>query len=268
MHPMETDDRRLDGRGGAMAEIRGHLEYAADCGLHLFRVCPGDIANAQELHRAASRAVAGVARSAVAARYVGQRADWISGGIAGDSGSDVIEDSREFVAHDSAGRHLETVLHRMQIRPANAAIFHPHDDFAFARNGIGHLGDFQRLAHRAEHAGFHDDRDIWRGCQLLVLRNPGKLGWRFSWSAATPSAKSALKKLIISIASDASKAGPATRSQLLSERLVNRTACCGPRASLCATSIALSSSLSAGTQRLTSPIRSSSLPSIKSAVIR
>src|ERR1700730_9221611 len=56
----------------------------------------------------------------------------------------------------------------------------------------------------------------------------GKVGWRFSLTPTTPWFTSALKKPNISIASDASKAGPNILSQLLSARLVKRAACCGP----------------------------------------
>ena len=62
--------------------------------------------------------------------------------------------------------------------------------------------------------------------------------------------------------------GPAWRSQLLSARLVNRIACWLPPASASATPSAVSMTLSAGTQRLTSPMRSASRPSMKSLVRR
>src|ERR1700722_17738443 len=76
-----------------------------------------------------------------------------------------------------------------------------------------------------------------RQCYFLRC---GKTGGRFSLTAATPSATSALKKPNISNASDASKCGPKVLTQLLRARLVKREACCGPRATLRATSKALS----------------------------
>jgi len=48
----------------------------------------------------------------------------------------------------------------------------------------------------------------------------GKFGARFSRTAATPSAASSLRKHSISMASDASKIGPACRIQLFSDFLV------------------------------------------------
>ena len=75
-------------------------------------------------------------------------------------------------------------------------------------------------------------------------------------------------KLSISSASDWSKMGPAWRSQLFSARLVQRIEGWLPRARRVATSHAVSMSRAAGTQRLTSPIRSASRPSRKSEVRR
>ena len=75
-------------------------------------------------------------------------------------------------------------------------------------------------------------------------------------------------KVSISSARDWSKMGPAMRSQLLSERLVQRIACWAPVASLSATSKALGSTSAGGTHRLTSPMRSASRPSTKSLVSR
>ena len=67
----------------------------------------------------------------------------------------------------------------------------------------------------------------------------GKAGLRFSRCAASPSATSGPVKPNISSASDVSKAGPACRSQLLSEYLVQRIALCAPSASRVAISTAL-----------------------------
>jgi len=67
----------------------------------------------------------------------------------------------------------------------------------------------------------------------------GNDGVRRDFTAATPSRTSAPKNPSISSASDASKAGPAVRSQLFSARLVHRSACCGPAANPAAIAIAL-----------------------------
>ena len=75
-------------------------------------------------------------------------------------------------------------------------------------------------------------------------------------------------KVSSSSAMELSKMGPAMRSQLLRLRLVRRIAFCAPSASLSATSNAFVMSSAAGTVRLTSPMRSASLPSMKSQVSR
>ena len=70
------------------------------------------------------------------------------------------------------------------------------------------------------------------------------------------------------MASELSKIGRAMFIQPLSERLVRRIAPWLPAASLSATDRALSMSCARGTQALTSPMRSASLPSMNSAVSR
>ena len=86
--------------------------------------------------------------------------------------------------------------------------------------------------------------------------------------AAIPSAKSGPNRPIISSPSDDSKIGPAARSQWLSERLVQRSASCGPAARRLATASASGSTCSAGTALLTSPISAAVRPSIRSPVSR
>ncbi len=66
----------------------------------------------------------------------------------------------------------------------------------------------------------------------------GNLGGRFSRNAATPSGSSGPEKPRNSMPSDASKIGPAARSQLLSAYLVQRIAFGAPSASRSATSSA------------------------------
>ncbi|CFN69737.1 Uncharacterised protein [Bordetella pertussis] len=65
-----------------------------------------------------------------------------------------------------------------------------------------------------------------------------------------------------------SKAGPAVRIQLLSDFLVARMAVWLPRASFAAIASDLGRTSARGAQNVTSPMRSASLPSTKSAVIR
>jgi hypothetical protein len=63
-----------------------------------------------------------------------------------------------------------------------------------------------------------------------------------------------------SSASEASNAGPAARSQLLSAYLVKRTAVGGSRTSFSHTPRAVSITLSSSTHRLARPMRSASSP--------
>jgi hypothetical protein len=72
----------------------------------------------------------------------------------------------------------------------------------------------------------------------------------------------------MSSSSELSRIGPASRIQLLSAFLVARMAVWLPWASRETVDRILSISCSAGTHRLTSPMRSASRPSMKSAVIR
>src|SRR5207245_8524796 len=74
----------------------------------------------------------------------------------------------------------------------------------------------------------------------------GKTGVRFSRIALTPSCTSGYENESISRASDGSKIGPAWRSQLLSARLVERTASWRPRARRSATSSACGGTWSGG----------------------
>ena len=87
-----------------------------------------------------------------------------------------------------------------------------------------------------------------------------KFGVRFSVTAATPSCTSVPANPSISSATDASNDGPAIRSQLFNESLVQRIACWLPAANVLATSKALSMTSSSSTAIETSPIRSASSP--------
>ena len=71
-----------------------------------------------------------------------------------------------------------------------------------------------------------------------------------------------------SSASEVSKLGPAMRSQLFSEYLVQRIAVCEPAASLLATSKALAISSASSTHSDTRPMRSASSPDTVSHSIR
>ena len=77
-----------------------------------------------------------------------------------------------------------------------------------------------------------------RAQRALSQRPEGNAGGRFSRMAARPSRTSSSMKVSISSAIDWSKIGPAWRSQLLSERFVQRIACYAPRASRSPTSSA------------------------------
>src|SRR5262249_8164447 len=121
---------------------------------------------------------------------------------------------------------------------------------AWQGDGVGQIGEVEGEVE----VGVHDA--------------DGNDGGRFSRTAATPSAASGPRNVSISYANDASKAGPASRIQWLSARLVRRTASCGPVARRSAIASAVDSTSSRGTAFDTSPIRSASRPSRKSAVSR
>src|SRR6185503_12637234 len=90
------------------------------------------------------------------------------------------------------------------------------------------------LSQVARRAGQH------HGAHQKSFGSGGNFGSRFSRSEARPSFTSGPVKPWISSASEASNAGPAMRSQLLSEYLVQRSAVWGPATSLRATSSAFS----------------------------
>src|SRR5262245_14410975 len=96
--------------------------------------------------------------------------------------------------------------------------------------------------------------------QFQTTPSDGNRGGRFSRSAATPSGSSAPEKPRNSMPSEASKIGPAARSQLLSAYLVQRIAFGAPSASRTATSSARVSSSASGTASETRPMRSASSP--------
>src|SRR6059058_2560328 len=126
-----------------------------------------------------------------------------------------------------------------------------HEIVAGAREGV-RQGPPQVAGGAREHDGTHQKSG----------GSAGKLGLRFSRCEATPSFASGPVKPSTSSASDASKAGPAMRSQLLSEYLVHRSAVCAPPASLRATSSAFAcSSLSSQVSEMR-PSRSASSPLI------
>src|SRR5262245_7242954 len=106
------------------------------------------------------------------------------------------------------------------------------------------------------------ERDRVRGAQLCDQKGQDRLkfGVRFSRSEDRPSRTSGPVKPSISSASEASKVGPAIRSQLLRLYLVHRRADCDPRARRRATSSALSASSGSSTQSETRPILSASSP--------
>src|SRR4051812_22376784 len=124
-----------------------------------------------------------------------------------------------------------------------------HEILAGAREGLRH-----RPAQVAGGAGEHD------GTHQNSGGSAGKLGLRFSRCEATPSFASGPVKPSTSSASEASNAGPAIRSQLLSEYLVQRSAVCAPAASSRATSSAFVCSSDSSQVRDTRPIRSASSP--------
>ena len=113
-----------------------------------------------------------------------------------------------------------------------------------------------RASSRAEHA-CDQLLERWR---LKPAYPAGNCGGRFSRCEARPSFTSGPAKPMNSSASEASKVGPAWRSQLLSAYLVQRMALCAPSARRVAISTALASSSASSTARLMRPMRSASAP--------
>src|SRR5690606_37075792 len=96
----------------------------------------------------------------------------------------------------------------------------------------------------------------------------GNFGARFSRNAANPSLTSGPRKQSISCASELSNTGPAIRIQLFRDFFVARIAVWLPCASFAAMASDLGSTSARGAQNVTRPMRSASLPSTKSAVIK
>lgn len=103
-------------------------------------------------------------------------------------------------------------------------------------------------------------RQRWVTVTWMLDQVRSNLGGRFPRTAASPSRTSASRKPRNSSASEASKLGPASRSQLLSACLVQRIAVALPAASFFATSSAVAWTSASSTQSATSPIRSASAP--------
>ena len=139
-----------------------------------------------------------------------------------------------------------------------------------ARTPPAIVRDLERLLRaRAAAAGAGENLDFSAAAALEVLRLRRETTACASRACeARPSFTSGPVKPSISSASEASNAGPAMRSQLLSEYLVQRIAVCAPAASLRATSSAFACSSASSQASETRPMRSASSPLIVSQVSR
>src|SRR5580658_3362843 len=130
-------------------------------------------------------------------------------------------------------------------------------------------GERQEHGHRPHRVHDHEDGHEGRGVQHYGAGGAeGKTGGRRWRTASRPSRASGPRKPSISRATDSPKTGRAWRSHWFMTRLVHCTAVALPAARRVAMATASDRTSSSGTQRVTSPMRSASGPSTKSAVRR